>query len=745
MSNEFDLESPEPLLPARKKETKETVNVTKSSERGEDKQRRTPKNLPLKTQESSDSSPGSEEYQTPIVENAPVNFNHVLTEENVHDCLFQESPLDRMRTERASFVLHNRVKSPEEASAAGIPVVEEKKASPVTSFAQIAAGSPETPNVGIIGSSAKRKKKKTTTFSLPNQTTWSQCAQKNKEGNSVKSSISDLDNDKNSGLAAEIHNIRMHLDQRRKLIEKERKREREERSEIRQHVGDSAFKQVVGVKKGGESAPASLVASFNNTTPKEVPPRSSSTHDKLNSNNNDDRPADNGSDIDSFLEDFRVKTVEKKGSVSTSVSQSNGLPSYEQNVTDSQKSFSNESTQKTNDDVKKRWSTDSTSDNFIIHAKSPEKSEQKQPKDYGASLDKLNSSIKELHGEIMKLSLDNTVQPNQPNPGSAKQLPFGTLSEKGQQCTVPGQIFLPDVTSSPSPKSQTEEIKEKEFEPPKKPIEIKQDKESEPSLEEALEKIRTKEDAAESQSTGFYVDFGSENTPKTKRKPKLSSSTTKEKKENKENNNPNNEAPSTPPKQPEERPEVEAASKEESSPAVGFMVSDGDSPGERELEKRKQQKMHAIQKKRRAEQEEKRKKMEEERAQKAFETRLKQEELEAKRERDRLRREERLQTYLKKKQQAEDGIDSPPKPKKTVKPRPKSQAFVGDHDLSTRRLASRSHENLVKASPPTFRTGEGHGDEAALNTDPYDYNYAGNVGDDLRKVSFGRRPPSPCK
>ncbi|CAD5118166.1 DgyrCDS6898 [Dimorphilus gyrociliatus] len=745
ISNDYDLESPEPLIPARKKEVKETRSVTKSSERGEEKKRRVPKNLPLKPEESSDSSPGSEEYKTPIVENAPLSFNNASTDEIVHENLFQESPLDRMRTDRASFVLHNKVKSPEEASAAGIPVVEEDKASPVTSFAKIAASGPETPSVGIIGSSAKRKKKKTTTFSLPNQTTWSQCAQKNKEGNSVNSStVSDFDNDKNSGLAAEIHNIRMRLDQRRKLIEKERKREREERSEIRQHVGDTAFKQVVGVKKGGESAPASLIGSFNSSTGKEIPPRSSSTHDRLDSVADDKQPTDNGSAIefsrrDSLLEDFVAdKTRDNKGKgISPTIpnTQSNGLPNLEENTNDTGKSFSHVNTQKTISDAKQRWSTDTTSENFVIQTNSSEKTEQKQPKAYGASLDKLNTSIKELHGEIMKLSLDNSTKPS---PGSAKQLPFGSLSEKGQHCSVPGQIFLPDVTSSQSPKSQSEEVKEKEPELPKK-ISIETKHEPHTTVEEALEHIQTKEESNESQPTGFYVDFGSESTPKSKRKPKLTS--TKEKKENKENNNPNNESPITSPRQQkeEEQDEKEAA-KEEATSAVGFMVADNDSPNDRDLEKRKQQRMEAIQKKRRAEQEEKRKKMEEERAQKAFETRMKQEEQEAKRERDRLRREERLQTYLRKKQQTEEGIESPPKPKKTVRPRPKSQAFVGDHDLASRRMASRSHENLVKVSPSTGRTGEGHGDEAAVNRDAYDYS---NIGDDIRKVSFGRRPPSP--
>lgn len=85
----------------------------------------------------------------------------------------------------------------------------------------------------------KSKGKKTTSFAaLPNQTTWQQAAQQRQQRNAATNGNS------NSSLASDLHDVRLQLQQKRKLMENEKKRQETERHKERQRIGKAAFLQV---------------------------------------------------------------------------------------------------------------------------------------------------------------------------------------------------------------------------------------------------------------------------------------------------------------------------------------------------------------------------------------------------------------------------------------------------------------------------------------------------------------------
>ena len=255
----------------------------------------------------------------------------------------------------------------------------------------------------------KNKAVKKTTFApLPNQRTWGQSVATNNQNQESAVEASD------PGTASqELLKIKMKLEEKRKAIERKKHTQEIQQQKMRQRLGKAAFMHVIAKPKEEEEddlenegqgrRPTSLVPSRMTTSDPQVQvePRVSKTPERnvMNTSDSAKQVAPrrfSRDDIQQTIENVKTKWFNGDDSVSSRI----------QNEKLSQ--------QRTESPERSR-----TRRSLSVESREPEVSQRISPKrepeiegnpdesygEYNNSLDKLNQSLTDLQGEIMRLSL----------------------------------------------------------------------------------------------------------------------------------------------------------------------------------------------------------------------------------------------------------------------------------------------------------------------------------------------------
>ncbi|KAJ8321917.1 hypothetical protein KUTeg_000388 [Tegillarca granosa] len=298
----------------------------------------------------------------------------------------------------------------------------------------------------IKDKSEKNKPEKKTSFAaLPNQTTWQQTSsQKQAESDRMENG----DDKQASGM--EMSQIRLKLEEKRKLIERKKQTMELQQQKMRQRLGKTAFLHVVSKTKDDEASPTGTggiseqVNESQDASSGGDVERPSSLQTDMSSNNLTSTPqrAFSREGIQQTIENVRKKWFQEEPG--SSIDQQEQMSSNIDNMRDKapavheeQMSYDRENVRDKTpisrehvtsqpeftvpkqipQDLQQRETTQKPlkTDN-IPRAQSPKQKIQESVRhvsqdhketesDYNTSLDKLNQSLTDLQGEIMKLSL----------------------------------------------------------------------------------------------------------------------------------------------------------------------------------------------------------------------------------------------------------------------------------------------------------------------------------------------------
>ncbi|KAK3579812.1 hypothetical protein CHS0354_021003 [Potamilus streckersoni] len=259
----------------------------------------------------------------------------------------------------------------------------------------------------------KKVEKRTTFAPLPNQTTWHENAQ------SSNSSPEDTcQNQENGGgdvsqpVPAELLKIRLKLEEKRKSIEKKKRQAEIQQQKMRQRLGKAAFLHVVAKPKE-----KSMEEDGSEETDK-----SSLSRSELSTST-----GQGSTSQFSFRERSNEQHIEASTDSSRSIQEDefDTPPQSPTQQVKSSRAFSREDIQQTIENVRKKWFKDdedvgskpvssdqSESSGMSSSQSSVEKDMSRSGtekgdnyEEYSSSLDRLNRSLTDLQGEIMKLSL----------------------------------------------------------------------------------------------------------------------------------------------------------------------------------------------------------------------------------------------------------------------------------------------------------------------------------------------------
>lgn len=262
-----------------------------------------------------------------------------------------------------------------------------------------------------------RQHKKTTFAALPNQTTWLQ--ETTQRGSSLERDVRKPIEDGVASPSTELSGIRMKLEERRKQIESEKKRMEMQWTKQRQQVGKEAFIQVVTKNQHGSTSQTDLREPLANEKPsfyREMSDGSLMTHKQQERKNvlggssegriegkTDLPPQQNKQERqesqksraaaeDGAAKATTQKTANIQGSVKQSQAKNTLRPAMQLDLLNA-------------NDVKQRTKMEA-----VDNVSEPMLSREGEPpggdiSEYSTSLDRLNCSLTELQGEIMRLSL----------------------------------------------------------------------------------------------------------------------------------------------------------------------------------------------------------------------------------------------------------------------------------------------------------------------------------------------------
>lgn len=276
---------------------------------------------------------------------------------------------------------------------------------------------PNVPKSGTLKSAFNKNRpsgsatysKKTSFAILPNQTTWQQTAP-----GAERSKNTDVESPANGSmvpLASELLQVRLKLEEKRRMIERKKHRMEVQQNKVRQRIGKAAFMQVLSKKDPGENAVQN--GQFPQSRPSEPFQEASEPVPSVSHSEEDARippmHAPMSDNVVAAPSDPYMNTPIKQGMPvgpvhSTPKSQAEG----------SRRSSARQAIQETIDNVRKKWfpEASSTAQDENLGVAALDESDNTPPEDavenydqYGNSLDKLNQSLSELQGEIMRLSL----------------------------------------------------------------------------------------------------------------------------------------------------------------------------------------------------------------------------------------------------------------------------------------------------------------------------------------------------
>ncbi|XP_059155891.1 calmodulin-regulated spectrin-associated protein 1-like isoform X3 [Physella acuta] len=296
---------------------------------------------------------------------------------------------------------------------------------------------------------------------------------------------------------------------------------------------------------------------------------------------------------------------------------------------------------------------------------SPRPIPEPEYQEYDSSLDKLNNSLTELQGEIMRLSLQHEQL-------KAAQSPVSGFDPRiSDALAAIGSTSAGTAPPHPRPIHGIPQQAPYMHGSMTKPTPSFQNNPQTSKSDTSLNKSETNQSGLEAsgEGDGFFVSFG-DSTPKSQMKaPEDSAKVTPVQPQ---------AAVDTP---PAVTPQKTLEYGEDGSPSVGFIIKDPaagvkDQEYEDEMQKKKV-KLMEMQRKRKEEQEKRRLEKEAELARKQEEKMMKEEEQERKKAEEKARREVIFQQYLQKKQEEEEVTPPKPRVKKRDsssggKPRPKS-------------------------------------------------------------------------
>ncbi|KAL3891227.1 hypothetical protein ACJMK2_003490 [Sinanodonta woodiana] len=262
--------------------------------------------------------------------------------------------------------------------------------------------------------SSKKVEKRTTFAPLPNQTTWQENALTSSSSpeDACQTLVENGGGDVSQPVPAELLKIRLKLEEKRKSIEKKKRQAEIQQQKMRQRMGKAAFLHVVA-------------------KPKEKSMEEDGSEESNESSlSRSDLSTSTGHGTTSQLS-FRERSNEKQIEATTNSSKSTQEDEFEtppQSPTrqvKSSRAFSREDIQQTIENVRKKWFKDdedagskpvasdqSESSGMSSSQSSVEKDMSRSGTEkgdnydeYSSSLDRLNRSLTDLQGEIMKLSL----------------------------------------------------------------------------------------------------------------------------------------------------------------------------------------------------------------------------------------------------------------------------------------------------------------------------------------------------
>lgn len=245
---------------------------------------------------------------------------------------------------------------------------------------------------------AAKTEKKTTFAPTSSRTTWQQ---------TMQDSSSSGEPDQNSGdqpVPSELLQIRMKLEEKRKLIEKKKQRNEAQQQRLRQKLGKTAFLHVL--KKPGETE--------NGILEEEARSSSSGSFEDVSCIQKQNQPV--GGRRPGQSAEISTKKEHSPSPGRTVTGETDYLNSSAMST--SQRAFSREGIQQTIENVRKRWFKDDAEVIAQSYAEKPEtpdspppieqqvgKAVPKSMQAYNTSLDKFDRNLSDLQSEIHRLSL----------------------------------------------------------------------------------------------------------------------------------------------------------------------------------------------------------------------------------------------------------------------------------------------------------------------------------------------------
>ncbi|XP_074656708.1 calmodulin-regulated spectrin-associated protein 1-like [Tubulanus polymorphus] len=331
--------------------------------------------------------------------------------------------------------------------------------------------------------------KKTTFAALPNQTTWQenvlkmaeqQQSDQNKENNSTAGSTTTTAGAPGVPVVTELSSIRLKLEQKRRAIESEKRKMEQQMSKERQKLGKQAFFQVVAksrrqpdiVEEESDASAASpaLARDSNRTPPVNADADPANAPEKAQPRKKFSRE-----DIQATIEGVKNRWFKDDESVARKKSaepptdsrmeRAKSLPP-EQTEVDQQTEQRRPSLITAADPTQRRPSADASTpqrrpslvDRQTDDRRSSTADDGMNVDEYSTSLEKLNSSLSELQGEIMKLSLQQeqikmvaSTSPKGSPRGSSHASPRGSVQDLSTRSPPEKFYMKPAAPSQPTP------------------------------------------------------------------------------------------------------------------------------------------------------------------------------------------------------------------------------------------------------------------------------------------------------
>ncbi|KAL5013329.1 hypothetical protein ScPMuIL_007599 [Solemya velum] len=258
--------------------------------------------------------------------------------------------------------------------------------------------------------------KKTTFAALPNQTTWQeQSGSRQEDDFTERNGVSSVPT---QSFSSELMKIRMKLEEKRKMIEHKKHRQELQQVKMRQRLGKAAFLHVVSKPKEEDREDMGDSVHGSDNMRSRIPPGSQNSMDQsasgsvsedLNSAAQPKRPFSRD-DIQQTIENVKKKWFKDETLVPTSSQHNQSVEDLP--VSEAQKPTRTESPRPVSRAPVQSSSPQSVSQ---VHGDVDKSGQHQanQPENYGeynTSLDKLNKSLSDLQGEIMKMSLQKGVK-----------------------------------------------------------------------------------------------------------------------------------------------------------------------------------------------------------------------------------------------------------------------------------------------------------------------------------------------